>query len=284
MQNNPQDVTVSDTSPDITDRFQVETNIEVSEPTEPMEPEAKENSVEEVKTEQEPIEEPPEPKSINPRTLARKAEKERLIRENAELAEKLKQYETKEKQPEPAKRDHSQEPKLEDFEDAFEFMEAKIEHKLFKQQENQRLSIEKQMEDKQVEALAEKVAVFRDEKPDFDEKVNVLVESGMLTPDIEKAILASDMGEKLSYHLANYGADLMTLRGLPKEMLPKAIKHIEAFIAEGATTQEKPKVTRAAPPITPPGVTAKTDRSISSYTQEEIENMPLSEYNKRFKK
>jgi hypothetical protein len=70
----------------------------------------------------------------------------------------------------------------------------------------------------------------------------------------------------------------MFLRGMPPEALPKAIKTIEAFIKKGGEQQEKPKITKAEPPITPPGVTANADRSLSSYTQEQIENMPLSQF------
>jgi hypothetical protein len=103
----------------------------------------------------------------------------------------------------------------------------------------------------------------------------------LITPDIGKAILASSMGADISYHLANYGSDLMTLRGLPAEALPQAIKAIEAFIKNGGE-QEKPKITKAAPPITPPGVTPAGDRPLNSYSQEELENMPLTEYKRRF--
>ena len=96
--------------------------------------------------------------------------------------------------------------------------------------------------------------------------------------------MSSDMSPEVAYHLTQYSDDLMTLRGLPKDMLPKAMKQIEAFIKKGGEQiKEQPRVTKAQPPITPPGLTVKTDRSINSYTQEEIEDMPLSEYNKRFK-
>jgi hypothetical protein len=119
MENNQDAVTATaDTKPDVTDRFTVETNVEAPAPTEPpKEPEAQDKPAEGVKTEQEPSEEPPEHKSVNPRTLARKAEKERLIRENAILAEKVKQYEAEKTQTKPAERDFSKEPDINDYED-----------------------------------------------------------------------------------------------------------------------------------------------------------------------
>ena len=139
-------------------------------------------------------------------------------------------------------------------------------------------------EQKQWDAINKRAEIVRAEKPDFDEKVTALLDSHLITPDIEKAIMASPIGADIGYHLALYGSDLMTLRGLPVESLPNAIKAIEAFIKEGGNKQYKPRVTQAQPPISPPGSTTKIDRSISSYSQEEMENMPLSEFNARFMK
>jgi hypothetical protein len=259
----------------VDDGIEVETNI-VSEP-------AKEEEVEVVDSEQAPKEAPPEKKAINPRTLARKAEKERLIRENGALQERVKQFEQAQAQRQPEvkqERDISEEPNIQDFDDVFEYNRAiaKYEAAQIYKQETSRQSTEKK-----IEAMRQRSEVVRVEKPDFNEKVQALVDSQMLTPTIEDAILTSDLSADISYHLAQYGDDLLTLRGLPQNMLPQAIKRIEAFIKEGGK-QEKPKVTQAQPPITPPGVRAKTDRSVSSYTQEEIENMPLSEYRVKFMK
>jgi len=105
------DVTVTDTQTSKEDNFVVDTNI-VAEPE-------KEAVTEEVKPEQAPSEAPPEAKPINPRTIARKAEKERLIRDNAVMAEKLKQFESN-KQPEPEaeqERDYSKPPVESDYDE-----------------------------------------------------------------------------------------------------------------------------------------------------------------------
>ena len=257
-------------TPDITDRFETETNV-VPE-AEPKEVEPTEDKTTEAETPAtEPKVEPTEPKPINPRTAQRKAEKEHLLTENATMREQLRQLQEQiaPKTEQPKARDLSKEPNINDYDDAVEYTRDVARYD--RRQEALQESLQKQ-----TEALAERADVVRAEKPDYDEKIDALMQSQLVTPDIEKLILASPMGADIGYHLANYGADLMTLRGLPPASLPQAIKAIEAFIKNGGE-QEKPKVTKAAPPITPPGVSATRDSSISSYTTEEYENAPISE-------
>lgn len=284
MQNNT-DVTVQTDSP-VDNRFIVETNA-VPENVEPEKVEPSTEKTIEVETpDSEPDEEPTEQKSINPRTAQRKAEKaqskaekERLIRENAVLAEKLRQYEQEKATASdaPKARDLSKKPDIQDYDDVLEYTEDLATWKAGEIFESKTTQLNLQ---KQTEALAQRAEIVRAEKPDYDEKVSGLIESRLITPDIEREILSSPIGADVAYHLAEYGADLMTLRGLPAEALPKAIKAIEDFIKKGGEPQEKPKITKAEPPIAPPGVTVNADRPLSSYTQEEIENMPLSQFNK----
>jgi len=262
-------------APAVEDRFEVETNVVPEAKPEKVEAE-KDKTTEEKTPDTEPKVEPTEPKPINPRTAQRKAEKERLIRENAAMAERLRQLE-QERAPvseQPKARDSSKEPQLSDYDDVLEYTEARAEWRANQVYESRTSQAELQ---KQTAALAERAEAVRAEKPDFDEKIGAVLHSQLVTPDIEKAILASPVGADIMYHLANYGADLMTLRGYPAEALPQAIKEIESFIKNGGQP-EKPKITKASPPITPPGVSANTGRSLSSYTQEELENMPLIEY------
>lgn len=271
-------------TPEITNRFTVETNI-VPERAKPakVEPET-DKTIEADTSDSEPDEEPTEKKPINPRTAQRKAEKERLIRENAALAERLRILEGQKSPPDseaPRARDLSKKPNIHDYEDVLEYTEDLATWKAGEIFEAKTSQLERQ---KQVDALAERAEAVRAEKPDYDEKVAALVESRLITPDLERAILSSSIGADIAYHLAQYGADLMTLRGLPAGELPKAIKAIETFIKQGGQQQEKPKVTKAEPPITPPGSTANADRPLSRYSQEEIENMPLSQFNALMKK
>jgi len=274
----------STVTPDVTDRFEVETNIE----PEPKQEVAEESPKEVIdKPETEPKQEPQEPKSTISRNAQKKAARELLIRENAIKDERIRHLEAEfaklnPQEPKPEvkqERDYSKEPNITDYEDVLEYNRdiAKYEARQAFQEETSKLS-----KQKQIEAFEEKADVLRAEKPDFDEKLLAVRQSGLVEPQVEDAIMSSGMSAEVLYHLAQYPSDLVQLRGLPKELLPKAMKTIEAFIKQGATVEEKPRVTKAQPPITPPGNTAKTDRSINSYTQEEIENMPLDEYNKRF--
>jgi hypothetical protein len=274
MENNT-DATAT-AAPSVEDRFTVETNIatEQAEPekVEPPKVEATEVS----KPDTEPDEEPTEQKSINPRTAQRKAERERSRLEIAKLQEEVRrlQQERVTVSDAPNAKDTSKAPKVEDYEDVLEYAAALAEWKAGEIFEKRTFELSLK---KQEESLAERFEVLREEKPDLDEKIDALVKSKLVTPEIYKAILASPAGADVSYHLANCGQDLMFLRGMPPEALPKAIKTIEAFIKKGGEQQEKPKITKAEPPITPPGVTI-ANRDVSSYSQQEIEDMPLSQY------
>lgn len=280
------EVTASDTT--VTDRFEVESNVVPEAEPAKVEP-VKDKTTEDKTPDTEPKVEPTEPKPINPRTAQRKAEKERLIREaavatekNAALEARIKELE-KSNAPEPEQpkaRDLSKEPNIQDYDDVLEYNRDVARYDAIQTFQEQ---TSKAILQKQEAALAERMDIVRAEKPDFDEKVSALMQSRLVTPDIEKAMLASPIGADIGYHLANYGSDLMTLRGLPPESLPQAIKAIEAFIKKGGE-QEQPKITKAAPPITPPGMTANADRPLNSYSQEELESMPLTEYKRRFMK
>lgn len=273
-----------DTQPTIdkSDRYEVETNITVAEPKaeevkKPEEVKKVEQDIDDGE-DAEPSEEQHEPKSINPRTAARKAKDARQQALIAEQAEKIRQYEAKLAGEQPKaeaqkEQDYSQEPKITDFEDPIDYLRADAIYQIKKE----RAELELQT---QVEALERRAEIIKADKPDFEERVIQLGNSGLLTPNISKQILKSEMSADIAYHLTQYGQDLLTLRGLPEKELPKAMKAIEAFIKRGGSEPEKPRITQAKPPITPPSNMAKTDRSLSSYSAEEIEEMPLSQFSK----
>ena len=259
--------------PATSDRFEVETNIE------PTEVEDKGS-----KPQVEPTEAPPQPKPVNPRTEKRKAEKERLIRENAIKDEQLRQTQAelaalKAPKQEVKQKDPTKEPNVADYDDVLEYTRdmAKFEaNNLLSERDQQYQSVQEQRLN---EVFEEQLDEVRATTPDIDDKIQTLYDAGLIPPTIERAVLSSSMSGKLAEHLANFPGDLQQLNSIRPELLPKAIKSIEVFIKKGPQV-EKPRLTNAAPPISPPGNGAKTDRSINSYSQEEIENMPISEFKK----
>jgi hypothetical protein len=106
-----------DTQDAISDRFEVESNITVEpEKVEPVKEEKTEPKHED-DSETEPTEEPQESKTMNRRTQLRKEKEARLLRENAEAAERNRQLEAElakykqPQQPEAKSKDLSKEPK-----------------------------------------------------------------------------------------------------------------------------------------------------------------------------
>lgn len=240
-----------------------------------------------------PAETPEQQKNL--RNQQRKAQKERLIRENAVKDEQLKTLQTelaKYTQPKKAEvkpKDLSKEPDINQYKgknqadslgDYLDFTSDLAEYRtnaVLSERDKKAAEAEKA---KRIDSFNEQVNDVRTQMPDFDSKVSQLYEAGLIPQPIEDAILSSNISGKLAEHLIKFPGDLQQLNSYRPELLPQAIKKIEAFIKQGGQPQEKPRVTQATPPIKPPGNTARTDRSINSFTQEEIENMPISEYKK----
>lgn len=276
-------VTAPADTTDKSDGIEVETNIE---PT-------PENSVEDKgsKPKSEPKEAPQPEKPVNPRTQQRKAEKERLIRENAELKERNRANEEKlnPKQPEQQTRqvDLSKRPDITKYTQAqyLDYVEDLAKYnasELLSERDKKSAEAER---NNQIASFQEQTTDIRNAMPDFDDRMQKLYDAGLVSAPIENAVLKSSMSGKLAEHFINFPGDLKQLNDYRPELIPQAIKAIENFIkAPKESKEEKPRITQATPPIKPPGNSAKTDRSINSYTQEEIENMPLSEYRAQFMK
>lgn len=97
--------------------------------------------------------------------------------------------------------------------------------------------------------------------PDYAEKVTAAVNTGLVTPQMEEAILSSSMSEKVSYHLANYPSDLVALNQIAgnPQALKVAINTIEQFITNNPGTKAVAvKQTNATAPISPIGKSAST--------------------------
>lgn len=253
------------------DRIEVETNIPAPEP-EVVEPKVEPS-------------EAPQTKTVNPRTEKRKAEKERLIRENAELKERTRAYEEQLKSKEAPKeaekpaKDLSKEPNINDYEDVMVYINDLQDFKNLQIKEqiiNERKQAEKEVK---INSFVEDIRELTTEQPDIGEKIGQLADAGLIPEHIEDVIIDSPDRKELTKHFAQYPGDLIALNKLRPEMVKDGIKQIQAWI-KTPKQAEAPRVTQAKPPIAPPGNNAKTDRSISSYSQEELENMPLAEFNR----
>jgi len=248
----------------------VETNVELpaedngivgESTTHPQEPEP------EAKTEPEKEPDSSEEKAKKPGGWKRKLDRQAAYIQ--ELESKLNGA----NQPQQAKAGNEP-PKESDYDNVMDWITAQAEYvadkKLSDYQQKQMQEQEVQQLQKMIASHEEREAAYEQEVPDYEEKISVIRDSGLLTPDIQKAVLSSDMSEKIAYHLGNYPSDLLVMQNLKGQALKQAIATIEDFIENQPKTAVKQ--TRAAAPISP--VTSKAGASTKApteMTQQEIE-------------
>jgi vacuolar-type H+-ATPase subunit I/STV1 len=222
----------------------------------------------EVQGESEPDQEPEtkatEERKQNPKlekrfselTKARKQAEEIAAKAQADkeaLEERLRQYESQ-----PAKQEDpiGEEPQASQFTDAFEYAKAlaewSAEKALFErdQQEAQRKIIEQQEALKK--RFAEKIEKAKAELPDFDD----LVASSqiVISDEIRDAILESDVGPQILYHLASEDEYAQKLSQMPLVKALREIGKLEGkFEAPADEPKSKPVVqkSKAPAPISP---------------------------------
>lgn len=118
--------------------------------------------------------------------------------------------------------------------------------------------------------LEESAEVFRQDHPDFDQAIEAAEKAGLVTPQVVRAVVDSDIGVQLSYYLATNPAELQALHGLSEKQFYKAIGRIESKLEGG--TSIPAKTTKAPPPISPVKSTAKSTKS--------LDELPYEEYNR----
>jgi len=183
-------------------------------------------------------------------------------------------------------------PKIEDFADALEYAEARAEWKM---EQKLKARDEAQVQAIQQAKLQELVADHEDREieyaetvPDYEEKVTSLLRTGHVTPEIQVAVLHSEMSPQIAYHLANNyqkavelgvvgQSDLAQLQALQSNppAFKMAIKQIEAFIKSNPIDTAV-KTTKAAPPINPV-------KSTSGGSTKDLSTMSLRELDKVWK-
>ena len=159
-----------------------------------------------------------------------------------------------------------QEPQPSQFSDAFEYAKALAEYSteraLAERDRQQALAREQEAQQKVIESWAQKVQAAKAELPDFDDLVassDVVVNNA-----VRDAILESDVGPRILYHLAENNDLAKKIAGLNPNAALREIGKLEARFEK--TEQTAPVVRSKAPtPIQPiRGGQGKADVPISA--------------------
>ena len=177
----------------------------------------------------------------------REAEAERQRR--VELEQRIAELQ---KQATPKQVNVDEEPQPSQFQDAFEYAKALAEYtadkrieEMKRQEAEAALAAERQ---KVIQSWTQKVEQAKSELPDFDDMV--ASSEVVVSDDIRDAILESDVGPKILYHLAENSEFAKKVASMPTRAALKEIGKLEARFE--AKADEKPVVKSKAPaPVTP---------------------------------
>ena len=229
--------------------------------------------------EAETSEKPEEPQDKEPRKPGRRErqrqrEFEQVLQEKAKLEQELQRFKSG------TKDQVTEEPKIEDYDDVIAWSkaqakwEAKQELNAYKAEQEQ--AQEQQYLQKQVAEHEAREEAFQQQFPDYEEKVTALVQSGLITPEVQKAVVSSDMSERIAYHLTQFPSDALQLAQIGqsgnKQAMRQAIATIEDFI-ESNPQVAAVKQTKATSPISPV-------KSNSGSTTPDPTKMSLREFEK----
>ena len=148
-------------------------------------------------------------------------------------------------------------PDMEDFETAEDHSEAMTEWVLRKQSRADTVASQQEAlrthHEKIQQGWEEQLETAKEAHSDFDEAM----ESGVMVPKAtEEAIMGSEVGAEIAYHLAKNPEEAESLFGLSPVGQIRAIGRIEARLAphhNGKGQQQEPRVSNAPKPITPVG-------------------------------
>jgi len=180
------------------------------------------------------------------REEARKeAQQEREARQNLEQ-----RLAALEKQPAPQAQTADQEPQPSQFNDAFEYAKALAEFTADKRIGEMRRqdaeAKEAQERQKVIETWASKVQAAKTSLPDFDDIV--ASSDVVVNDDIRDAILESDVGPQILYHLAENEDVAKKIAGLSAKQALREIGKLEARFESKETTPEPKTIARSKAP------------------------------------
>ena len=236
----------------------------VSEPTEDDE-QSEHDQEPEGKATEERKQNPKLEKRFSELTKARKQAEENAAKAQAEkeqLEARLREYE--DRQPQQPKADESpigREPRADQFDDAFEYAKALAEWSAEKalydrdqQEANRRIE---EQRSKLLKTWAEKLEKAKPNLADFDEIVNST--SVVVSDEVRDAIIESDVGPEILYHLAGLdGEEAEKFQAMPVAKALREIGKLEARFekqeaAEETAVRSKPVVqkSKAPAPLSP---------------------------------
>jgi hypothetical protein len=181
------------------------------------------------------------------------ARREREAREA--LESRLKELEAKVAPPKAETVEAEPEPKPEQFSDAFEYAKALAEYTADKKlaerdrQEAERKASEERQ--RAIEAWANRVNAAKAEMPDFEDMVRS--SDVTISDHVRDAIMESDVGPKILYHLAENNDFAKKLQGMSVVSALREIGKLEARFEKQAEPQPKVAVakSKAPAPISP---------------------------------
>lgn len=150
----------------------------------------------------------------------------------------------------------STEPKREQFDSYEDYLEAradwraeqKVEAKLREQQQQGQRHAQAATQEQQVARFHQQMEKARESVADFDDVMEAASEAP-LTPTMRDAILESDVGALLAYHLAKQPAEANRIARLSPARQAMALGALEAALQ----TRTPPATSKAPPPIKPLG-------------------------------
>lgn len=217
--------------------------------------------------------EQPESKTFTQEDVDRIAQKEReraerrAIRKMSDEMSQLREQIQKIQQPQQPQQQATGEPKQGDFESYEDYIRAlgryeatQVLTKAQKEAQEREQQVASQRQAGELQRLAAtRVAAGQKEFPDFDAVVNEAVADGLIEPgsELHMAIIESDMGHKVAYHLAKNPDEAERIAALPPRALAREIGKLEAKLAVAPAPKPKPA------PIEPVGGKASKPSGLS---------------------
>lgn len=214
------------------------------------------------------------------RTSRRQRQRDRLKAENDALRQELAKFQAPPKPTETKPIESDKEPQVSDYTDVLDYLKAQTDWKTkqaiqqFQEQQTKAATEQQQQQAHQAKEqdYFKRLEIVREQVPDISERVNELYQAGLVTPELESAVLDAPLGEKVTQHFVENPQELQMFRGLNKEQTYMAIGLLQARLLKSDSPEPVAKTTKAAAPIVPLGKQAVTStKSLDEMDQEEYE-------------